>query len=190
MKIFSSMDDPAVSDLISFGAVGILPTDTVYGIVCDANKPAAVARLYKLKPRADKVGTTIAGSIDQLVDLGLKRRYLKAVEQYWPGPVSVIIPCSEEFNYLNKGRRSLAVRIPSDENLQELLSKVGPLLTTSANEPDMPIAVNLKEAQAYFNDEVDFYVDGGDMSGRSSSAVIRMIDDEVEVIRSGGQFTV
>jgi L-threonylcarbamoyladenylate synthase len=190
MKTFSSIDDVAVSDLINFGAVGILPTDTVYGIVCCANKPTTVARLYHLKPRVNKPGTIIASSIDQLVDLGLKRRYLKAVEQFWPGPVSVIIPCSDALNYLHQGRRSLAVRIPSDKKLQELLNKTGPLLTTSANEPDMPGAVNFKEAQAYFNDEVDFYVDGGDMSDRLPSAIIRMIDDEVEVIRPGGQFTV
>ena len=167
------------------GAVGVLPTDTVYGLVAKANDPEAVKRLYDLKFREGKPGTLIAATVDQLEGLGLKRRYLKAVEQFWPGAVSVIIPCGPELAYLHEGKYSLAVRIPADEKLRNFLEQTGPLLTSSANHPGEPPAVNLEEAKAYFGDQVDFYEDGGDLSDRQPSTIIRIVDDAIEIVRQG-----
>jgi L-threonylcarbamoyladenylate synthase len=179
------MFEIALQKLTAPGAVGVLPTDTVYGLVARASDEAAVKRLYELKLREGKPGTIIAASIEQLEALGLKHRYLKAVEQFWPGAVSVIIPCGLELSYLHDGVGSLAVRIPADENLQKLLQQTGPLLTSSANHPDQPIAMTIHETKQYFKDNVDFYEDGGDLSGRQPSTIIRIVDDAVEVIRQG-----
>jgi L-threonylcarbamoyladenylate synthase len=172
--------------LLQAGAVGVIPTDTVYGLVARAADPSAVARLYELKHRERKPGTLIAGSIEQFEELGLKHRYLKAVEQYWPGPLSVIIPCSEpSLAYLHQGVMSLAVRIPAQSEIAELLQKTGPLITSSANHPGEPTANAVDEARKYFGDTVDFYVDGGDLSDHKPSTIIRIIDDAIEVIREG-----
>ena len=56
------------------GAVAVIPTDTVYGIVARANDQQAVAGLYQLNHREHKPGTLIAATIDQLGELGIKRR--------------------------------------------------------------------------------------------------------------------
>lgn len=173
-----------ITSLLNKGRLGILPTDTVYGLVCKASDEVSVEKLYKLKARLNKPGTIIASGIDQLVKLGLKYRYLKAVEQFWPGPVSVIIPCAG-LDHLRLDTTGLAVRIPDDKKITEILGQVGPLLTTSANQPNQPPATNLAESQNYFGDNVDFYVDGGDLSLRQSSTIIRMIDDAIEIIREG-----
>lgn len=168
------------------GAIGIVPSDTVYGVVARATDKNAVERLYQLKQRENKPGTLIAATIDQLEALGLKRRYLKAVEQYWPGPISVIIPCADPaLSYLHRGKMSLAVRLPDDKKVQALLAKTGPLLTSSANQPGEPPANTVAEAKKYFDDAPDFYVDGGDLSGRKPSTIIRIIDDAIEIIRQG-----
>ena len=55
----------------------------------------------------------------------------------------------------------------------------------AANHPGEPPAVTVQDAKKYFSDTVDFYVDGGDLSGREPSTLIRMIDDAVDVIRQG-----
>jgi L-threonylcarbamoyladenylate synthase len=167
------------------GCVGIVPTDTVYGLVCHAADQEAVKRLYGLKGREGKPGTIIAATLEQLVGLGLKARYLKAVEQYWPGPISIIIPCGAELEYLHEGIGSLAVRLPDKSELQGFLRQVGPLLTSSANHTGKPVANTVAEAKEYFNDSVDFYVDGGDLSGHEPSTVIRIVDDAIEVLRKG-----
>ena len=167
------------------GAVGVIPTDTVYGLVARASDKEAVSRLYRLKERENKPGTIVASDIDQLVSLGLKRRYLKAVEQYWPGPLSVIIPCGQDLTYLHLGKFGLAVRIPDNKQLLSLLKETGPLLTSSANQPNQPTAYSLDMAKGYFKDEVDFYLDGGDLSHQQPSTIIRVVDDAIEVIRQG-----
>ena len=166
------------------GAIGVIPTDTVYGVVARAADKAAVTRLYELKRREHKPGTLIASSIDQLVDLGFKHRYLQAVEKFWPGPISVVIPCME-LEYLHQGVGSVAIRIPNKADLLQLLQATGPLLTSSANQPGEPPATTVGEAKAYFGNDVDFYVDGGDLSGAQPSTVIRVVDDAIEVLRDG-----
>lgn len=168
------------------GAIGIIPTDTVYGVVARAADKQAVERLYELKHRENKPGTIIAASIEDLESIGLKHRYLKAVEQFWPGAVSVVIPASDPaLQYLHQGKMSLAVRIPADKKLQSLLKQTGPLATSSANDPGQPTAVNVQQAKDYFGTQVDFYEDGGDLSDHEPSTVIRIIDDAIEVLRQG-----
>ncbi|MDB5184938.1 MAG: hypothetical protein JWN38_746 [Candidatus Saccharibacteria bacterium] len=167
------------------GAVGVIATDTVYGLVACAADQAAVARLYQLKRREAKPGTIIAASIDQLEQLGIKRRYLTAVEQFWPGAVSVVVPCGPELEYLHQGARSLAVRIPDDQPLRQILEQTGPLLTSSANHPGEPTSTTIDQAKAYFGDQVDYYHDGGDLSNRQPSTIIRIVDDAIEILRQG-----
>lgn len=183
--IYTDLTNVTLIDVLKHGAVGVVPSDTVYGLMANAHDAAAVARLYGLKQRDQNPGTLIAANIAQLETLGLKSRYLHAVEQYWPNPLSVIIPCGDELAYLHLGKSSLAVRIPADETLHALLTLTGPLLTTSANHPDEPVAKNLAEAQGYFADQVDFYVDAGDLGIRPASTIIRVVDDAIEVLRQG-----
>lgn len=185
MEHITHLTDDNLIQLLQGGAVGVLPTDTVYGLVASANDPQAVARLYGLKHRERKPGTLIAASIDQLVELGFKRRYLTPVSQFWPGAVSVVIPCDTDLQHLHQGVGSLAVRIPDNPALLELLQKTGPLQTSSANQPGDPPAVTVSEAETCFSDSVDFYVDGGDLSDQLPSTVIRVIDDAIEVLRRG-----
>ncbi len=176
------------SDLLQKPAsVGVIPTDTVYGVVARAVDQAAVARLYQLKDReGGKPGTIIAASLDQLAELGLKRRYLTAVSQFWPGAVSVIIPAADpSLAYLHQGKQALAVRIPDHPELQQLLGRTGPLLTSSANQPGEPTAVTIQQAKDCFGSEVDFYIDGGDLSQHQPSTIIRIVDDAIEVLRPG-----
>jgi L-threonylcarbamoyladenylate synthase len=183
-KIFKTLDDPELQGLLMAGSVGVIPTDTVYGLVCRAADEKAVGRLYKLKLRERKPGTVIAADINQLTDLGIKARYLKAVEHFWPGSVSVIIP-SRDLEYIHVGLQGIAVRAPDHARLNALLQKTGPLLTSSANQPGKPPANTIAEAKAYFGDSPDFYVDGGDLSGHKPSTVIRVVDDAIEVVRPG-----
>ncbi len=184
-KQFSSLDNGEIIELIKAGAVGIIPTDTVYGLVASAANPQAVAKLYALKEREHKPGTVVVTDIEQLVELGIPRRYLKAVEHFWPNPISVIIPCGQDLKYLHLGKGGLAVRIPRDRTLSQLLLKTGPLLTTSANHAGDKLADTIEEAKKYFGESVDFYVNGGDLSNHIPSTIIRIVDDAIEIIREG-----
>lgn len=181
----NSIEVPQTARLLQNGEIGVIPTDTVYGLVCSAFNRSAVKRMYGLKDRTDKPGTLIASNIEQVTDLGIPRRYLTAVKDYWPNPISIIIPTTPDLSYLDLGKMSLAIRIPSDPKLSSLLSMSGPLLTTSANMPGKPPVGMIKDAEDVFGEDIDFYLDGGDLSGRPASTIIRVIDDVVEVLREG-----
>ena len=178
-------DVPDIAARLQSGQIGVLPTDTVYGLACSARDPDACARLYDIKGRHDKPGTIIAASLSQLTDLGLKRAYLKADEQFWPNSISVVVPCGQALSYLHQGVQSLAVRVPKPEALRLLLEQTGPLLTTSANRPQEPTATTIDAAMEIFGEEVDFYVDGGERRDHKPSTVIRIVDDAIEVLREG-----
>lgn len=182
--IISSLSDQKVVKLLSEGAVGVLPTDTVYGLVCRAADETAVRRLYGLKKRENKPGTVVAASLEQLIELGIKARYLKAVEQFWPNAISVEIPHGVAYLHQNTGRQAFRV-VKESKALIDLLKATGPLLTSSANLPGESPASTITGAEKYFGDKVDFYVDGGDLSDREPSTLIRIVDDVVEVLRAG-----
>ena len=185
-SVLTSIKDKRLAVILGSGSIGVLPTDTLYGLVCVASDVGAVSRLYKMKNREKKPGTIVASSIEQLVHLGIKRRYLTAVSQYWPGPISIVIPSDNPaLEYVDMDVGSLAVRVVADKGLINLLDQTGPLLTSSANMPGKNPANNIVEAQKYFEDSVDFYVDGGDFSDRKPSTLIKIIDDSIEVLRVG-----
>lgn len=179
----SSLNDRRLIKLLKDKKVAVIPTDTVYGLAAVASDQTAVKRLYGLKNRRQKPGTVIAASIHQLVGLGIKKRYLSAVKDFWPGPISIEIP--HGIDYLSQKTGRQAFRIVADKTLMNLLNKTGPLLTTSCNQPSKPPANNIEQARRYFGKTVDVYVDGGDLSGRLPSTLIRIVDDAIEIIREG-----
>ncbi len=184
-RIFTSLSDSEVVELLKNGAVGVIPTDTIYGLVCAASHESAVGRLYDIKHRARQPGTTIAASVEQLQALGFPLRSLRAVEHLWPNALSVEMPARSVPTYLSTGELTMAVRIPADEGLRGLLAQTGPLMTTSANHPAEPAATDIAGARRYFGDNVDFYVDAGDLGVRPPSTIIRIIDDAIDIIREG-----
>jgi L-threonylcarbamoyladenylate synthase len=178
-------DDEAIAILMQ-GGVGVMPTDTVYGLVARANDKTAVERFYALKQREHKPGTVIAANTQQLIDLGVPAEHIQKVAHWWPNPLSVETPLGTDLNYLHQETGRQAFRVIADERLQQLLAVTGPLVTSSANQPGQPGSVTVQQAYDYFQDAVDFYVDGGDRSGRAPSTIIRITDDgSIEVIRNG-----
>jgi L-threonylcarbamoyladenylate synthase len=186
MFVFDSLADDGLVVLLQKGAVGILPTDTIYGIVACALDQNAVTRLYAIKHREGKPGTLAAANIQQLRELGITSKYLDSVAHLWPNPISIVLPAGEQLAYLHQGKDSLAIRIPRDEQFRKLLEQTGPLLTSSANHPGQPAAETIADAERYFGDEVDFYADGGDISGRAASTVALLRQDgSLKVLRQG-----
>jgi len=182
------------AELLAQGAVGVIPTDTVYGLVTRAEDEAAVTRMYALKHREQKPGTLIAANTDQLLALGVPQDEINKVAKYWPSPLSAVLPITKKDNpltdeikceYLHQGIGTLAMRVVANEDIRTLLERTGPLITSSANQPGEPPATNINEAMAYFGDGVDFYVDGGTIKDVLPSTIVRPTKDGVEVLRQG-----
>lgn len=187
---FSSLADPELITLINGGAIGVIPTDTVYGLIGSATSKAAIERMYAVKSRERQPGTTIAASIDQLHRLGFPITQLEHANQYWPNALSVEMSATGIPRYLSTGQAVMAARIPHKHELSELLHQTGPLMTTSANAPKQPTSTSVQMAVDYFGGEVDFYVDGGDLSGRPPSTIIGFDESGRIIIYRQGAVTI
>ncbi|MDR3519708.1 MAG: L-threonylcarbamoyladenylate synthase [Candidatus Pacebacteria bacterium] len=175
-------------EILKKGGVAVMPTDTIYGIVGLAQNVATVHRIYNLKKRnPEKPCIILLGDIKQLEEFSitLSERQKTVLEEYWPGPVSVIFDCVDEaLSYLHRGTNTLAFRLPSSESLKDLLNKVGPLIAPSANPEGLPPAQNTTEAKKYFGDSVDFYLDGGTITGKASKLIKLHKDGTVSILRA------
>ena len=186
-KIFSRFSPEAVRILKSDG-IGIIPTDTIYGIVCSALSKKSVERVYKLRKRSpNKPVIVLIGSLRELKKFGITLSAIsyKQLAKLWPGPISVILPGkSKKFSYLHRGKKTIAFRMPGKAALRRFLNKTGPLIAPSANFEGEPPAKTIKEAQKYFGDKIDFYIDEGKLKSKSST-IVSIRDGKVRVVRAG-----
>lgn len=168
--------------------IGVIPTDTLYGLVGSALSKKAVERIYQIKNRdLNKPFIILISDISDLnlFEINLDQKTKDYLTKVWPGPFSVVLPCNnEKLNYLHRGTNSLAFRIPDNEKLLDLLKQTGPLVAPSANFQDFPPAENIEEAQKYFEEGVDFYLDGGKLSGNPST-VFKIEDQKIIILRQG-----
>jgi L-threonylcarbamoyladenylate synthase len=157
---------------LSLGEVGVLPTDTLYGLVGSALKPAVVERVYALRRRelGKPMIVLISGWEDfERFHLGIEKQTRQLLEKVWPGPVSVVLPAAGDgLSYLHRGTGSIAFRMPAKPELRALLQMAGPIVAPSANLAGEPPAQNIAEAKAYFGDEV-FYLDEGELHNPASA---------------------
>jgi len=174
-------------DIIKDGGVGIIPTDTLYGIVGSAFLPDAIERIYKLKGRDYRKPFIILISSIRDVERfgvaldGFSRTFLK---EHWPGPVSVILPApGGKFSYIHRGTKSIAFRLPDKRELIDFIQEAGPLAAPSANPEGETSAKDIEEAKNYFGDEADFYIDGGELNG-SASRLVKIDWKTIEVLRN------
>lgn len=173
-------------EILQNGGIGVLPTDTLYGVVGQALQPNVVKRIYKVKDRSAQKPFIILladASFLSLFKITPNEYERKVINNVWPGPVSVILPCTaKQFSFLHLGKDSLAFRVPDSPHLQNILKSTGPLVAPSANPPAMLPAENINQARSYFADTVDFYVDNGTMSG-TASRLIQLEDNQIRVLR-------
>lgn len=165
--------------VIHDGAYAVIPTDTLYGIVCSALNESAVEKLYTIRDReATKPFIVLLADPQQLELFGIDwKKYQRPLSSLWPGPVSIILPCPDAaLSYLHRGANSLAFRVPNDDTLRALLAKTGPLVAPSANRAGQPPATTIDEAKKYFGDTVTCYVDNGEMCG-TPSTLLRFHED-------------
>ncbi len=169
--------DTKLIEVLKEGGVAVVPTDTIYGLVGSAFNEMAVAKIYALKKR--DLNKPLIILISDLADLKLFGVDLTPVleqklNKYWPGPVSLILPTS---------RGNLAFRLPAKDDLKVLIKHTGPLVAPSANLEGEPPAETIDQAKNYFGEQVDFYLDGGELRGKAST-LIDLTGGEEKILRN------
>ena len=173
-------------NVIKGGGVVVYPTDTVYGLGGDPFDINVVNRITHLKGRRINPYPVLVG--DKLYAFKLYEEpggiVVGLTDSFWPGALTII----------NKSRtgipasffqRKIGLRMPGNKKLLEVINLVGGfLIGTSANISSYPPASNVSMAVDYFEDDVDLYVDGGEL-GYKSSTVVEVIDRKVIIKRIG-----
>ncbi|OGE27500.1 threonylcarbamoyl-AMP synthase [Candidatus Daviesbacteria bacterium RIFCSPHIGHO2_01_FULL_40_11] len=179
--------------LLKAGKVGVMPTDTIYGIVGSALNPEIVEGIYTLRKREkDKPFIILVSSIEDLknFDVSLTKEQRNFLENNWPNPLSIILSVrSDRFQFLHRGKNSLAFRMPENRWLLDILRRVGPLVAPSANPAGVKPAETVEEAKKYFGDQPSFYIDGGKLKSKPST-IVQLLEDGTKIVLREGSFKV
>lgn len=177
-----------ICSVLSSGGMAIIPTDSIYAIVCDALSPKAIDRLCRLKGiDPDKSLLSIICS-----DISMASEYAKIendtfhlLKKNTPGAFTFILRAASKLPKVFKGRKTVGIRIPANELCRALSYRMGkPLLSTSISFDSDDYAVNSSLIADSYDGQVDIMADAGD-GGTIPSTIVDCTLDEPEIIRHG-----
>ena len=175
---------------IQEGALAVLPTDTVYGLVCTAFHKQPAIDLYRLKGR-DEVQPTafLASSVDVLLECipELHGRPEMIARTLFPGPFTLVLPNpARRFSWLTESRpETIGVRVPALTGpTAEIVEQLGAIVATSANLPGGADPRRLDEVPAEILAGVVAALDGGELPG-TPSTVIDLTGRKAVILRAG-----
>ena len=164
------------------------PTETVMGFAVYYDDEAAYNKLNKIKRRPeDKPYTLMVKDIyeiDKYAHVDDKVR--KIINKYMPGPITLLLKAKEGLpSWVTHNSGIIGIRMPSNEIGLALLKAVEkPLLVPSANRSGEKPALNSKEVELIFHDEIDYIVSGSADLAKPST-IVDLSKQEVKVVREG-----
>ena len=177
-------------EVLRKGGVILYPTDTVWGIGCDATNEEAVKRIYDIKHRDDSKSLVLLAS-----DMDMICRYVKEVPEMAiqlvevnDQPMTIIYPDAQGLaQNVTADDGSVGIRIPMMDFCRQLVSRFGrPVVSTSANISGDPTPKKYSEIAQEIIDAADLVIDPSlerGATGMSSSIIKVGLDYSIEIIR-------
>lgn len=203
---FTGMEEmeKIISDAVEVlrnGGTILYPTDTVWGLGCDATNPDAVSEIYRIKRRSDSKALVLLAS-----DMDMVARYVREIPEIavqlvevndrpmtiiYPGAIAAEAGAPADRHMLARNTvaedGSVGIRIPHMEFCIKLVRRLGrPLVSTSANISGEPAPGNFSEIADAVRKSVDYIVDSSLESGATgqSSSIIKVgLDSTISIIR-------
>ncbi|MEP6799057.1 MAG: L-threonylcarbamoyladenylate synthase [Lapillicoccus sp.] len=171
----------AAAAAVREGKVVVLPTDTVYGIGCDAFSADAVAAVLAAKGRGREMPPPVLVPNLRTVD-GLARDlpdYARAlIRAFWPGALTLVVTSQPSLAWdLGETNGTVGIRMPNDATALALLVAIGPMAVTSANLSGRPAATTVADAQEQLGASVAVYLDAGPLGQSAGPALPSTILD-------------
>jgi len=167
-------DEDRLAARIDEGAVGVLPTDTAFGLVAPIDRASAVKRVFRIKGRSLEKTVPVlvtAGQAESLAEFTPIER--SAAGRFWPGPLTLVLrarrPESRSPGLVREG--TVALREPDHPALLRLLDRTGPLVGTSANPAGGATPRRARQLDEKLLERVDFLRRSPAGRGESSSVV-------------------
>jgi len=175
------------------GGVVVFPSDTVYGLLCDATNSQAVLKLQKIKNRP--AGKPISIFVNdftmmkKVVDITLSQENI--LQDLLPGPYTIVLQSKKVVcRLLESERETLGIRIPNYQKIIDLVTLFNhPLTATSANTSGRPPFYSIKsfiKSVSHKNQTIiDLVVDAGELSKNKPSTVLDFSTSQIKTLRQG-----
>ncbi len=172
------------------GKLVAFPTETVYGLGADALNTNAVRRIFEAKGRP--ADNPLIIHIARFEDLKRLTSHIPPeakllAEQFWPGPLTMILPKREEVPYVTTGGLdTVAVRMPSHPIARALIEESTPIAAPSANISGRPSPTLAEHVIDDFYGKIECIIDGGETQVGVESTVIDLTSEKPVLLRPGG----
>lgn len=194
LKIYNENPNPreiekAVSALRDGGIV-VYPTDTLYGMGCDALNVRAVEKICDLKginPQKSNL-SIICNDLSAISEYArVDTPTFKLMKRNLPGPFTFILPTTSSLPKIYKNKKTVGIRIPDNPVIREIARMLGnPVLSTSVKDEGEEIEYTTDPDLIHekWSDIVDIVIDGG-FGGIEPSTVVDCTSDEPVIVRQG-----
>ena len=185
---FDQLDE--IIELINDGGIGIIPTETVYGIVCKANNDDAIDRIYEIKGRASNQPLQVLIAEPHDIHKYMNNEILAdKLVNYWPGSLTAVVAADELSSHKISNKLiyegGVGLRCPNDELARMIIEKVGgAVAATSANISKEPPSNDPAIINNVFENQL-IILDDGVRNNVTGSTVISYITDPPSLIRQG-----
>ena len=170
----------------------VFPSDTVYGLMCDAENEQAVKKLINFKNRPIGKPISVFSNlklIEKLVELNKDQKSI--IKEILPGSFTLILPSKHKVNKLLESEvGTLGIRVPISRYIEQLVVEYGkPITATSANLSGRPPHYSIKTLLNELSDkqkaQIDLIVDAGTLRRNKPSTVIDLTQSDIKVLREG-----
>lgn len=177
-------------EAIRKGELVIFPTETVYGIGANGLDKDAVENIFIAKGRkTDNPLILHISNIDMIKDIvkSISPLEKKLMNKFWPGPFTIVLNKKTIVPDIVTGNlNTVGVRMPSNEIANKLIEYSGvPIAAPSANISGKPSGTNIEDIIEELKDKVAYIIDGGDTKIGLESTVVRVIDNNIHILRPG-----
>jgi L-threonylcarbamoyladenylate synthase len=179
----------AAAAAVRRGEVVVLPTETVYGVGCDAFHPLGVSRLLEAKARGrDLPLPVLVGSPSTVEGLAYELSWSTRllIEAFWPGPLTLVVRHQPSLAWdVGDPQGHVALRMPLHPVALEVLVETGPMAVTTANRAGAPAPRTYGEAEDQLGEAVSIYLDAGECAEGPPSTIVDMTSRTPVLLRAG-----
>ena len=173
---------------IEDGHLVIVPTDTVYGISCDATNKDAIEKVFIAKQREQKPLIVMVSNMDML------KRYVKEIsdleqkiiDKYWPNTLTILFKKNDNLlNEITCGSEYVGIRMPNNKLLLDLMNKINkPIISTSANISGNSVITNTNLIEPELKKYISYVYDDGEKTNVAST-LVKVEDGRIKILREG-----
>ena len=173
---------------IEDGNLVIVPTDTVYGISCDATNKEAIEKVFIAKQREQKPLIVMVSNIDML------KKYVKnindleqqLIDKYWPNTLTILFEKNDNLlEEITCGSEYVGIRMPDNKLLLELMNKINkPIISTSANISGNSVITNTNLIEPELKKYISYIYDDGEKTNVAST-LVKVENNKIKILREG-----